>query len=76
MGDSHNPTCEKTCRLSEEEREWIHTARKYIDSKHLPTLGKLLNMFENASLAIGKAVLMSIIIGGASLAFWWVFVKK
>lgn len=75
MSDEHTEACTGMCKLTVEEREWVHTARKYIDSKHLPALGKFLKAFEDTSYAIGRAVLMAIIVGGASLLLWWIIVK-
>jgi hypothetical protein len=69
-----NEKC-KNCCFTPEEREWLHTSHKYIDSKHLPMMGKCLKIFDDLSYAIGKAVLGTIIIAGTVLLFWWVFVK-
>jgi hypothetical protein len=70
-----SPSCDNKCRFTEDEREWLHTACKYVDSKHLPTLGKILKAFEDTSYMIGKAVLMAIIVGGGSLLLWWTIIK-
>lgn len=75
MQDKQTTACNEECRLSEEEREWLHTARKYIDSRHLPTLGKLLRLFDDASYTVGKAVLTAILVGGGSLLLWWTVIK-
>ena len=50
--------------LNEEEREWVHTAAKYIPSKRLPQLGRLLKTFDDASMIVGRGVLIMVLLGG------------
>ena len=61
--------CNEQCRLDEAEREWVHTARKYIDTKHLPMLGKILRLFDDVSLTISRWILLAILVGGMALVF-------
>lgn len=68
---THQPK-EESCMLSAEEREWVHTAFKYVDSRKLPLAGKLLNMFDDTATLIGRYVLMGVIVGSSALVIWWI----
>ena len=59
------------CNLSEEEREWLHTANKYVSSKHLPLAGKMLKMFDDTSTLIGRWILLSLMFGGMAGVLWY-----
>ena len=63
--------CADACRLDEFEREWVHTASKYIDTKSLPTLGKMLRVFEDVSGLIGRWILFAILFGGICMLLWF-----
>ena len=63
---------EDTPELDGEEREWVHTASKYIDSKHLPLAGKMLKMFDETSTLIGRGILLALMFGGMAGILWWV----
>ena len=41
--------------LSIKEKEWLETATKYVSSKHLPVLGKMLKIVDDVSLTVGRA---------------------
>ena len=60
------------CRLSTEEREWVHTAQKYVDTKHLPLAGKMLKMFDDTSTLIGRWVLLALMFGGMAGVMWFI----
>ena len=66
--------CGKQCRLDEQEREWVHTASKYIDTKHLPMLGRTLKLFDDTSAMLGRWIILAIILGGMSIVF--LFIKS
>ena len=66
---------EEECKLNTTEREWVHTANKYIDSKHLPLAGKMLNMFDDTSTLIGRGILLALMFGGMAGVLWWVGAK-
>ena len=59
------------CNLSEEEREWLHTAIKYVSSKHLLLAGKMLKMFDDTSTLIGRWILLSLMFGGMAGVLWY-----
>jgi hypothetical protein len=59
------------CRLNEEEREWVHTASKYVDTRHLPMMGKILKMFDDTSTLIGRWILLALIFGGMTGVLWY-----
>ena len=42
--------------FSQKEKEWVSTASKYIDSRHLPVLGQILKVVDTTSLMIGRAL--------------------
>jgi hypothetical protein len=58
--------------LTEQEKEWVETASKYVDTKHLPLAGKLLKTFEDTSTIIGRAILLALMFGGMAGVLWWV----
>ena len=45
--------------LSVKEKEWLETAAKYVSSKHLPVLGKMLKIVDDVSLTVGRALLFA-----------------
>ena len=68
----HHHEEEETCKLNEEEREWVHTANKYVDSRLLPLAGKMLKMFDDTSTLIGRWILLALMFGGMAGVLWWV----
>ena len=66
---------EHDCKLGEGEREWVHTANKYVDTKHLPMLGKMLKLFDDTSALVGRWVLLALMFGGMTGVLWWVVCK-
>ena len=48
--------------LSIKEKEWLETATKYVSSKHLPVLGKLLKIVDDVSLTVGRALFFGMIV--------------
>jgi hypothetical protein len=67
-----HPTPEEDCKLSSEEREWVHTAATYVDKKNLPLAGKMLQLFDDTSTLIGRYVLLALMFGGMAGVLWWV----
>jgi len=67
---THMDACNEKCRLDAFEREWVHTANKYIDTRHLPMLGKMLKTFDDVSSAIGRWILFAVLFGGVLLLMW------
>ena len=67
--------CDDHCRLDEKEREWVHTATKYVDSRHLPLAGKMLKMFDETSTLIGRWVLLALMFGGMAGVLWYIGAK-
>ena len=59
--------------LSDKEREWLHTASKYINSKHLPWLGKCLKVVDDLSIALGTALFFGIILAALAALGWRLF---
>ena len=59
------------CQLTSDERQWIHTARTYVDLKHLPLAGKMLRMFDDTSTLIGRWILLSLMFGGMAGLLWY-----
>ena len=59
--------------LSDKERECLHTASKYINSKHLPWLGKCLKVVDDVSIAIGRALFFGVIIAALAALGWRLF---
>jgi hypothetical protein len=53
--------------FSVKEKEWVETASKYIDSKHLPVLGQILRIVDTTSLMIGRALFVAIVLAGMAL---------
>ena len=53
--------------FSVKEKEWVETASKYIDSKHLPVLGQILRIVDTTSLMIGRALFVGIVLAGIAL---------
>ena len=58
--------------LTEQEKEWVETASKYVNTKHLPLAGKLLKMFEDTSTIIGRGILLALMFGGMAGVLWWI----
>lgn len=56
--------------LTAKEKEWLETANKYISSKHLPVLGKVLKVVDEMSLLIGRAIFIGIILAGLTALGW------
>ena len=48
--------------LSVKEKEWLETATKYVSSKHLPVLGKMLKIVDDVSVTIGRALFIGLIV--------------
>mgnify|MGYP003145778761 FL=1 len=48
--------------LSVKEKEWLETATKYVSSKHLPVLGKMLKIVDDVSLTVGRALFFGMIL--------------
>ena len=69
--EDHVDDCIDECRLSSDEREWVHTAHKYVDSKHLPLAGKMLRLFDDTSTLLGRWVLLSLMFGGMAGVLWY-----
>jgi len=53
--------------FSVREKEWVETASKYIESKHLPILGQILKIVDTTSLMIGRALFVTIVLAGVAL---------
>ena len=53
--------------FSQKEKEWVSTASKYIDSRHLPVLGQILRVVDSTSLFVGRAVFISIVLAGIAV---------
>ena len=53
--------------FSVKEKEWVETASKYIDSKHLPVLGQILRIVDTTSLMIGRALFVAIVLAGIAI---------
>ena len=53
--------------FSVKEKEWVETASKYIESKHLPILGRILKVVDTTSLLIGRALFVGIVLAGVAL---------
>ncbi len=53
--------------FSVREKEWVETASKYIDSKHLPVLGQILRIVDATSLMIGRALFVGIVLASVAL---------
>ena len=53
--------------FSQKEKEWVSTASKYIDSRHLPVLGQILKVVDTTSLMIGRALFIGIVLAGIAV---------
>ena len=53
--------------FSEKEKEWVSTATKYISSKHLPILGRVLKIVDDVSLLVGRVLFIAIIVGALAI---------
>ena len=53
--------------FSVKEKEWVATASKYIDSRHLPVLGQILKVVDTTSLMIGRALFIGIVLAGIAI---------
>ena len=53
--------------FSVKEKEWVETASKYIDSRHLPVLGQILKIVDSTSLLVGRAIFISIVLAGIAV---------
>ena len=53
--------------FSQKEKEWVATASKYIDSRHLPVLGQILKVVDSTSLFVGRAIFISIVLAGIAV---------
>jgi len=53
--------------FSQKEKEWVSTASKYIDSRHLPVLGQILKVVDTTSLMIGRALFIGIVLAGIAI---------
>ena len=59
--------------LTVKEKEWIETANKYISSKHLPVLGKILKVVDDMSLLVGRAIFVGILLAALAALGWRIF---
>ena len=57
----------KDGEFSVKEKEWVSTASKYVDSKHLPILGQILKVVDTTSLMIGRAIFIGIILAAIGI---------
>ena len=48
--------------LNVKEKEWLEPATKYVSSKHLPVLGKMLKIVDDVSLTVGRALFFGMIV--------------
>ena len=62
--------------LSIKEKEWLETATKYVSSKHLPVLGKMLKIVDDVSLTVGRALFFGIILAALAALGWRLFKWK
>jgi hypothetical protein len=53
--------------FSQKEKEWVSTASKYIDSRHLPVLGQILKVVDSTSLFVGRALFVGIVLAGIAV---------
>ena len=53
--------------FSQKEKEWVSTASKYIDSRHLPVLGQILKVVDSTSLFVGRALFIGIVLAGLTV---------
>jgi len=56
--------------LTVKEKEWIETANKYISSKHLPVLGKILRVVDDMSLLIGRTLFIGLVLAALTALGW------
>ena len=56
--------------LTAKEKEWLETANKYISSKHLPVLGKVLKVVDEMSLLVGRAIFIGILLAAITALGW------
>ena len=56
--------------LSVKEKEWLETAQKYISSKHLPVLGKILKVVDDMSLLVGRAIFIGLVLAALTALGW------
>jgi len=54
-----------------EEREWLHTAAKYVPSTLLPLLGRILQMFNETAYSVGMMFMKFFFFAsGAGIVIW------
>lgn len=53
--------------FSQKEKEWVSTASKYIDSRHLPVLGQILKVVDSTSLFVGRALFIGVVLAGIAV---------
>jgi|TARA_X000001388_G_scaffold47648_1_gene34109 hypothetical protein len=56
--------------LTAKEKEWLETANKYISSKHLPVLGKVLKVVDEMSLLVGRAIFIGLLLAALTALGW------
>jgi hypothetical protein len=56
--------------LSVKEKEWLETANKYIPSRHLPVLGKILRVVDDMSLLVGRAIFIGLVLAALTALGW------
>ena len=56
--------------LTAKEKEWLETANKYISSKHLPVLGKVLKVVDEMSLLVGRAIVIGLLLAALTAVGW------
>ena len=56
--------------LTVKEKEWLETANKYISSKHLPVLGKVLKVVDEMSLLVGRAIFIGLLLAALTALGW------
>ena len=59
--------------LTVKEKEWLETAQKYIPSRHLPVLGKILKVVDDMSLLIGRTIFIGILLAALTALGWRIF---
>lgn len=55
---------EENEHFSKKEREFVHTASKYIDSKQLPLLGQMLELANDSAKQLGILVIKGLFLVG------------
>lgn len=68
--------CPYTCKhMTADQAEWVETAEKYVDTKKIPTLGKMVDSVDDLAYQIGITILKVAAVGSSGGLVVYLLIK-